>query len=282
MLVPFINSCNVLSLSGGGVFAAFEAGVVSNLIEKNYSWDIITGVSAGGINAAYLTTIEKNDMANHIADYKNIWVNLQDSDVYNEVYFLNGLSMYDTKPLVSTLNKVFKDRKPFQPVIIGTTSLKEGANHVFTEQDIDVYGYNDILMASSAIPILSPPHTFKDDIFVDGGLTGNVLVNEGVDYCIKNFPKDEIHVDVILCGVKLSADPDLQLKLKDIINRLISIIIEQFENSEILHPIIESRLSITVYSQRDAQGISLIDFTAAEKLWDQGYNWTNVKVYEIM
>ena len=46
-----LNSCKILSLSGGGVYGAFEMGIVSKLLENNKTWDLFTGVSAGSLNS---------------------------------------------------------------------------------------------------------------------------------------------------------------------------------------------------------------------------------------
>ena len=102
------SACKVLSLSGGGPLGSFEMGIASTLME-NYdgNWDIITGVSAGSINAAYLSTITKGDEKSFIQDYKKLWLSTTNEQVYSKVYFLNGKSLYDTIPLKNTLTKIF-------------------------------------------------------------------------------------------------------------------------------------------------------------------------------
>ena len=93
------ESCNILALSGGGVFASFEAGVIAYLAERNHTWDLITGVSAGGINAGFLSTIENGDEKNHVDEYKTLWTSMKNEDIYTYSYFLNGMSLYDNSPL---------------------------------------------------------------------------------------------------------------------------------------------------------------------------------------
>ena len=50
------DTCNALVLSGGGSNGAWEVGVMWGLVHygnpKDFEWDWITGVSAGGINSA--------------------------------------------------------------------------------------------------------------------------------------------------------------------------------------------------------------------------------------
>eukprot|EP00122_Pirum_gemmata_P015801 Pgem_evm1s14775 len=49
------KTCRVLSFSGGGVFGAYESGVVKGLVEKcgAKSWDVYSGISVGSINSAW-------------------------------------------------------------------------------------------------------------------------------------------------------------------------------------------------------------------------------------
>ena len=280
-LFAIVSSCNILSLSGGGVYGSFEAGVVSHLAERNHTWDIITGVSAGGINAGYLSTIESGEEKNNVELFKQIWTSIKNEDVYMPSYFLNGFSLYDNTPLASTYDRIYNDRVPIRPVKISATSLKQGGSFVFTNEDIIKYGFTNILMSSTAIPILFPPYQFLDDIFVDGGVTSNILVNEAINFCQETLPGELIYIDVIICRTNLGNDTDLQMHFKDIANRLISIIGQEIMYSELRHPILEDNIFITVYEQRDPQGYDLLDFTATEALWYQGYNYTNVEVYWI-
>ena len=50
-------------MSGGGVNGAWEAGVVYGLVHygdsKEFEWDVVSGVSAGCINAAGISTWPK-------------------------------------------------------------------------------------------------------------------------------------------------------------------------------------------------------------------------------
>ena len=67
-------------LSGGGTNGAWEAGVIYGLLHngnpEDYEWDVVSGVSAGSINAALLSAWEKGDelmASEHIVDK---WVSL--------------------------------------------------------------------------------------------------------------------------------------------------------------------------------------------------------------
>jgi predicted acylesterase/phospholipase RssA len=277
----------ILVLSGGGSYGSFEVGVVSNLIEKGLGgWDLITGVSAGSINACYLSTIKKEDEKENIPIFKNLWLNIKDKDIYKPDFFLNGLSVYNTKPLEKKLDEIFKDKKSVRPVIISTTSLTNAQALHFNNDDIDKYGFKDLIMCSTAIPILFPPYSFMDDMFCDGGLTSNVIFYDAINYAIEKNEKN-IDIDIIICGKikdKEHVDKD-NLNFKKYFQKLITIITQQVEYSQLLDkiniPQKDIKIKINVYEQKNETSISLLDFESCNILWEQGYDFSNVNVYEI-
>lgn len=279
LLTSFSLACNVLTLSGGGAYGSFEAGVISKLFESDSTYDIITGVSAGSLNTAYLGSIKSGEEKYHTLEFKNLWTSIKSKDILHKVYFLNGLSLYDNKPVKTKLNEIFTNITTIRDIKIGATSLIDGTSRVFNKTDVLNYGLVDILMSSIAIPIALPPYPFLNDIFVDGGLTSNVLLNEGINYCVDNFPLENIYVDVIVCGKKIGKYESLTMNIKDIAERIISIITEQVEYSELLHPVLEDNVFIRVFEQQHQDNYGLLDFDKTEILYNEGYNFTNVNVY---
>ena len=182
------------------------------------------------------------------------------------------------------MTKIFQNKIPVRPVLISATSLVKGQSEIFSEIDIKNYGFVDIIMSSTAIPIYFPPHEFKNDLYVDGGVSSNILMYEGVNYCLKNFPNEHITVDVIVCGKKLEKDPDIINKnnIIDVSTRLINIIFQQVEYYEILNniQILNPNINVTIYEEKNPIGISISDFNNSEYLWNQGYNFTNVNIYK--
>ena len=273
---------NILILSGGGSHGSFEMGVVSKLINDGKgSWDLITGVSAGSINGCYLSTIEKNDEINNIDIFKNLWLSINNKVVYKNEYFFNGLSLFNSDKIKSKLSPIFQDKIPLRPVLAGATSLINSSQTIFNNEDFEKYGFTDIIMSSISIPYLFQPYAFNGDVFVDGGLTSNVLFDDAINYCIKNFPDESIHVDVVVSG-KLQEPAQLDnLNFITFTERIVNIIFNQFEYSEIIKNIdFPSKFDITVYEQANAS-VSFLDFDKAEQLWDEGYTFSNVKTYNI-
>ena len=139
-------------------------------------------------------------------------------------------------------------------------------------------------MSSTAIPILFPPYEFKNNLYSDGGVTSNVLLYEGINYCLKNHPDEPITVDVIICGKKLQNYPDIIHKnnIINVADRLINIALQQIEYYEILNRIliINPSINITIYEEKYPLNISMVDFDNSEYLWNEGYNFKNVNIYK--
>lgn len=73
-------------MSGGGSHGAWEAGVIWGLTHYGesgkYDWDVVTGISAGSINAAFTAGWAKEDsveMTEHISD---LWSSILSSDIW--------------------------------------------------------------------------------------------------------------------------------------------------------------------------------------------------------
>ena len=64
------ETCNALVMSGGGTNGAWESGVLWGLINygnaDDYKWDVVTGVSIGSVNSAYMAMYAVGDEANAV------------------------------------------------------------------------------------------------------------------------------------------------------------------------------------------------------------------------
>jgi len=98
--------CNILSFSGGGSFGAIEIGILDKI--KLSEYDMITGVSAGALNAGLLSYYNNPLLLNKgIEKLKNIYINLTNNFVYTHNYLEieRTWSYYNTLPLKKTLTE---------------------------------------------------------------------------------------------------------------------------------------------------------------------------------
>ena len=108
-ILPLIFSyktCNVLTLGGGGSFGAVEVGILKDMLDKNIitgEFDVIAGISAGGLNAAYLSYGE--NIKDNINSLEDLYTKFKTKNVYksNCIFrILKDWSIFNSNPLEDT------------------------------------------------------------------------------------------------------------------------------------------------------------------------------------
>lgn len=178
--------CDVLALSGGGSFGAVQMGVLDGLVSGNMvpvSFDIVTGISAGGLNAGFLSYYTRVDDA--LPHIYSIYANLTTANIYTSdlLHIFSTYAVYSTLPLQTTLTGIVgtqTQQLPAPITLVGSTNVNR--------QTLDVFQYNladntekiQLLMATSAIPFVFPPQTMNGDLYVDGGVISNEMIQQAV------------------------------------------------------------------------------------------------------
>ena len=177
--------CDVLALSGGGSFGAVEMGILDALTtsgEGAASYDIITGISAGGLNSGFLSYYK--EVGDALPDMRAIYEMITTDMIYRKngvVGILKKWSLFDTTPLQTTLGQILAKKTP---VTDGPLVLV-GASNLLTEE-LDCFVFNDkteaekveVLLATSAIPFAFPPRIINGTHYVDGGVISNEIINQ--------------------------------------------------------------------------------------------------------
>lgn len=182
------DTCNVLALSGGGSFGAVQAGVLDGLLEAqeiSAHYDIITGISAGGLNAGFLSYY--TNVSSAIQPLYNILTGLQTSDIYQSAILniLKEYSIYSTAPLEATLHSIIDNKiaEPGAPLtLIGATNINTESLDVFRFDMLEAQDRVDALMATSAIPLAFPPRSINGSMYVDGGVINNEMISQALGY----------------------------------------------------------------------------------------------------
>lgn len=187
---------DILVLSGGGDWGAFGAGFLKGWGKvqgplKRPRFDVVTGVSTGALIApfAYVNTDDAIDQVVHL--YRNP---ASDFVVPRGLFtFLMGSESYATIPGLersmdevltdSFLRQVADEGKNGRVLVVSATNLDYDESHVWemsAEADRALQSKNsrrfrDILLASSAVPGAFPPRIIDDRLYIDGGISGNIL-----------------------------------------------------------------------------------------------------------
>ena len=105
------NHCTAVALSGGGSNGAWEMGVLWGFLHygnpDDFRYDVVTGISAGSINAIQLMGYAVGDEKYATEVGSDLWKNLHTKDVWQDWYLtpLDGLlfkaGMVDNSPLLA-------------------------------------------------------------------------------------------------------------------------------------------------------------------------------------
>jgi hypothetical protein len=225
---------NILALSGGGVYGAFDVGVLNGWTEsgKRPVFDVVTGVSTGALIATYAFLGPQYD--EKLRDY---YVLARREDIYRKrpwISILSSDSVASSEPLKNkideaitqeTLDEVAKAHAQGRRLFLGTTNLDTrrfviwdmGAIASSNKPDA-LELYRKIILASGSIPGFFPPVLIDveingkkyQELHVDGGTTASVFVPVALSRIDLNKPcrRPGSHVYVINSG-KLYADSNM-------------------------------------------------------------------------
>lgn len=201
LILPYILSlvqvafseCNLLSLSGGGSFGAVEAGILDGLLSSDQipsRFDVVTGISAGGLNAAFL--YHYDNVTSAIPKLQELYATTKTADIYESDIFgiFSRWSIYNNAPLEKTLNNILSHtNQTTNPpiVLIGASNVLTEQLDVFSLRDLSFQDKINILMSTTAIPFIFPPRKFRNGLYVDGGVISNEMITQAIGEVQCNF-----------------------------------------------------------------------------------------------
>ena len=173
------NSC--LVLEGGGLRGAFTSGALEYLLEQDYSFSRVVGVSAGACTgASYVSKQHGRNWTVNIeypSDSRYMGLrHLLRSGSYFNIPFVFGdiprlLVPYDEETALSNPSE-------FDVV---TTSLRTGKSVIFTKKQMRMIGITKALVASSSIPLMARPAEIEGELYFDGGVSDSIPVKYALD-----------------------------------------------------------------------------------------------------
>ena len=277
-LCSISNAFNQLSLSGGGSFGAVEIGILKRIIETDAkSYDLYTGISAGALNAGFLSYF--SNLKTGVKAAEKMYANIHNLLIYNLEPF-TGVSLLNTEPLFNTLTTVINGMHG-QPVIhtlIGATNLYSGNLDIFTFEDNDDANKVLLLMSSSAIPGIFPPINYNDQLYADGGTLSNELLQ------VKG-QTDYLNITYITPYEGYTYNNNPITSLKDMFKRTLDIVFSNFNNplatlnQNCKNPIGE--INKYFVSPQYLKDYNSLNFDNGQKLVDIGYKYAISRKYKI-
>jgi hypothetical protein len=191
---------NVLAISGGGAYGAFDVGVLEGWSASGARpvFDVVTGISTGAFIATFAFLGPQYD------DYvRDMFINSRTEDIYETrlwISILSSSSIATSKPLKkrleaaitpAVLKEVAKAHEQGRRLYIGTTDLDTRRFVIWDMGAIAASGkpdaidlYRKIVLASGSVPGFFPPVLIDveidgvkyQELHVDGGATTSVFV----------------------------------------------------------------------------------------------------------
>ena len=271
-----ILSLRQLAFSGGGSFGAVEIGILKHIneIEKN-KYDIYTGISAGGLNAGFLSYYK--DLTMGIKNAELLYSNLKNKMIY-DITPHNELSILNTEPLFNTLTKIINKmgKEPVINTYIGATNLNTGRLDIFNFNDNNDIDKVLLLMSTSAIPVVFPPINYNNYMYADGGTLSNELLDIFHDGSYLN-------ITYITTSEGISEFYEPITSLQDMIKRTIEIVVGNYNdpitkiNQNCKTPYGEVNMFYVDNSYLD--DYNMLNFDNGKELIEIGYKYMETKKY---
>jgi NTE family protein len=263
-----IVSLNQLSISGGGSFGAVEIGILKRLQElENKNFDLYTGISAGALNAGYLSYYKNLNLG--IKSAELLYSNIKNKMIY-DIFPSTGISLLNTDPLRKTLANIVQTMPnvPAVHTLIGATNMYSGKLDIYSFEDQSDDDKVRLLMSSSAIPGMFPPIKFKDQLYADGGTLSNELIDVEHDSSYLNITFITPYEDYTYNDTPINS-------IKDMLCRTAMIVLSNFNNP--MSSLNENcRLPIGEINKyyvppEVLKGYNILNFDKGEELIDIGY-----------
>lgn len=167
-------------LSGGGAKGSGQLGMIKYAYEKGIRPDFISAISVGSLNATLWAQEENLDLL------ENLWQGIKgNSDIYRKNWLRPCKlyrSLFDNKPLKRKIKKYVDTEKLKNSPIemqIGVVQLQSGAYMIVDKSNAN---YKDLLLASTAIPVIFPAVRWQGNEYVDGGVRNVAPLKQAIDF----------------------------------------------------------------------------------------------------
>jgi NTE family protein len=271
-----------LVLSGGGAYGWYHVGALKALSENQpLGYDVITGVSVGALNAAFIGMHPKELHNQAALDLEGLWLNevKTSRSVYapwwfSGAHYLVGWwkgSLYHTKPLEALLTRLWSQQRLTESgvdVSVGAVSLE---SQTYKLHSLNEGNAVNKILASAAMVGLFPAVEIDGEHWLDGGLRNMIPVLDAIQ-------KGCTEIDVITCNPL--SDPEKQpvehkRLLKVLLRGLSSVVAEVHKNDiEVAKLTAEiNGIKLNVYCPDKHFTTDAFDFDAKlnKPLIEQGY-----------
>ena len=227
----------MLVLQGGGALGAYQVGAYEAMVKHGIETNWVSGISIGAINSAIIAT---NPADKRLERLEELWREISRPDEWGSILqgqaakvfewfsFSQGAcfgqpnfctpripmppfmgqtgtaattSIYDTNPMIATLNRLAFQEKTQVRLSLGVTSVTEGTQKFF-DSTKDTLRAEHVL-ASGSLPPAFPATVIDNHQYWDGGCVSN----SPLDVILDNPPAGDAIVFVIDLWRRQSTEP---------------------------------------------------------------------------
>lgn len=205
--------CRALAMSGGGNSGSYEAGVIWGLNHyqdpANVAWDVVSGVSAGAINALGIALWDPSEGVQMSEWLVDLWTSLKTETIWvpwKEGYIRGIFEEYgalDDGPLLTLLTNIHNERDQTlrRKFIVSAVDVNSGNYISFDGETLPKEHVPLATISSASLPFIFPHRQIGDYVLMDGGTVWNTNIATAIEKCEEIEPNDsKIIIDIVLCG----------------------------------------------------------------------------------
>jgi len=288
------KTCNVLALSGGGSYGAVQLGILDKVKREQY--DILTGISIGGINAGILSYFNYLQDGYRINDginfLKQFYFSIKTEDVYSSQNLLEITSSGSLfKTHFETLFQKFHFNKLEYPIneiipktLVGVFNLNSFKTEIHEFEKLNKSNQFHILSASTSIPFLFPAIKINETKYNDPA----IFQNEVLKYNnIKSNECSNYNITYIITSKNITPVQDVYNSIYN--NNFLSTILSWwtgFVNNKLMSKFycsnrkIRGKINYCYADTNKTLNFSKFDFNNGEKLFELGKEFTKCDVVD--
>ena len=203
------GKCRALVFSATTDAGAYHAGVLDGIIKNaasltDFEYDIVTGSSVGGLNAAVLGQYPTGQETAASQALLKLWSTINRDDVYQSWAggYVEGLvfqtSLVDTSPFAQYIQKNLQTPLK-RKTVIGVSNADNGDYITFNETNIlQINDLVKVLMSSTAVPLYYPYVDWGSETYIDGSMIIGTDLEDAINRCFEVVTnQSDIIIDVI-------------------------------------------------------------------------------------
>lgn len=196
-------------MSGGSNHGAWEAGVLWGLVHygdpADFTWNIVSGVSAGSLNTAMTAYFEVGDELEMTEYMSDKWASAKTHDIWTFRRHPGPVrsiweeqSVLDDEPGLEFIQGVINELGDIKRYFIfGSVDVNTGEYQHLDHTNVTKDTMAVAALGSASIPFVFPPRPYEDKLLMDGGTAWNINLDSAMLQCTQlGFEQKDIIVDM--------------------------------------------------------------------------------------